>query len=731
MGSKSKSASGESSPVKLVSLGQGEMGRQLSWSDFQALQDRIETLERSNSFRRPEEEEAEGVEEGAPLFRKIANSRNGRDADDEKENVSIEDDGTYELPESTYTLIITENVCSLSFLAAVVACAIAMISLVIVLTNELDNGDADNPLGLPAGVNPEVRMAQFLGVVIGVLMEEEIPLGLEIIAHGLVAQKTTSGEKYSFNRIVMSSLLRLGIGYLFLLTLFLTVIQESDVLDIFFDVLALEFVETIDDVIYGLSKRGFFGRGLKVATNRTHCLVKASTTEATVKIKERLILWANRLIRLVYLFNGGLMIAGLLVLSIKQQNGDFRCQSMSVEFGDNLWEEAVIILDDGTFENRLLLYSHFSGIYVENGTHDGRPKYTEQNKERGVPFPPKSFTAKASLARIVGWSNSPFSPDFFAYFASENLFCDKIDDEAWVFRHERIRTSTNEENEKYPSLAMNATPLLNATTMASASNKNAIVAIKFGIHCEYDRPCQTIRCKRIPSNETLLILPQEVSNFLLFCVESTAEKSRNFTLELLGDKYDDEVNFVEVYGRPVYKVNNLQGIPYSVLRLGFPDDDDVHFEVQHKQSSTIEILPPHKHTDPEYFLDDDFFETNNRSTAFQKLLKNYTFVLRFTGRRWYGQISQPGLTSASLEEEEFHGFWNKIFSGTGEEDNSTLIISDPSLGGSPVGLDFFEMRRRNDIFEGGKYDYDYDPFGVLIPLVPYSGSGFFHCNIDN
>jgi len=401
--------------VKLVSLGQGEIDRKLSWSDFKALQDRIDMLEKSQSSRGGDGEEA-------PLFRNFFGN-NGIETNDEKddetETKSVDDDGTYELPESTYTLMITENICSLSFLAAIVACTIAIFSLVIVLINELDNGDEDNPLGLPAGVTREVRMAQFLGVIIGVLMEEEIPLGLEILAHALVAQRTANSRKYSFNRIVLSSILRLCVGYLFLLSLFLTVIQESDVLDIFFDVLALEFVETIDDVIFGLSKRGFFGRGLKIATHRTHFLVKASTSEATTKMKERLMLWANRFIRLVYLFNGGLMIAGLVVLAIKQQNGDFRCHSMSVQFGDNLWEESLVILDNGTYEKRLLLYSHFSGIYVENGTHDGRPKYTEQNKERGDPF------INTIPAEIV--------------------YCE--DDEAWVFRHERIRTSANEENE--------------------------------------------------------------------------------------------------------------------------------------------------------------------------------------------------------------------------------------------------------------------------------------------
>jgi len=195
--------------VKLVSLGQGEIDRKLSWSDFKALQDRIDMLEKSQSSRGGDGEEA-------PLFRNFFGN-NGIETNDEKddetETKSVDDDGTYELPESTYTLMITENICSLSFLAAIVACTIAIFSLVIVLINELDNGDEDNPLGLPAGVTREVRMAQFLGVIIGVLMEEEIPLGLEILAHALVAQRTANSRKYSFNRALFnpSALRRLPI----------------------------------------------------------------------------------------------------------------------------------------------------------------------------------------------------------------------------------------------------------------------------------------------------------------------------------------------------------------------------------------------------------------------------------------------------------------------------------------------------------------------------------------
>ena len=78
---------------------------------------------------------------------------------------------------------------------------------------------------------------------------------------------------------------------------------------------------------------------------------------------------------------------------------------------------------------------------------------------------------------------------------------------------------------------------------------------------------------------------------------------------------------------------------------------------------------------------------------------------------------------------QYHAFWNNSFSRMGDEDNSTLIISAPSSdSGSPVGIDFYEMRRRNVAFEGGSFDYQYGPFGVLLPLVEYEGSGFFHCN---
>lgn len=76
----------------------------------------------------------------------------------------------------------------------------------------------------------------------------------------------------------------------------------------------------------------------------------------------------KRFIRFVYSFNVCLGIIYLTYLTIKQQEGSYRCTKILVAFGDELWEDAYVTLEeDGIPERRLLIYSHFNGIYEEDG----------------------------------------------------------------------------------------------------------------------------------------------------------------------------------------------------------------------------------------------------------------------------------------------------------------------------------------------------------------------------
>eukprot|EP00577_Skeletonema_sp_RCC1716_P005244 CAMPEP_0113387154 /NCGR_PEP_ID=MMETSP0013_2-20120614/8386_1 /TAXON_ID=2843 ORGANISM="Skeletonema costatum, Strain 1716" /NCGR_SAMPLE_ID=MMETSP0013_2 /ASSEMBLY_ACC=CAM_ASM_000158 /LENGTH=769 /DNA_ID=CAMNT_0000270033 /DNA_START=12 /DNA_END=2318 /DNA_ORIENTATION=+ /assembly_acc=CAM_ASM_000158 len=622
----------------------------------------------------------------------------------------------FPFPESTYTLLITERVLSMPFVVGMITVAGSLMCLSITLMNELDNREDGNHYGLPAGVPKAVRIAQFLGIIIGVLMEEEVPLGLEIIGK-CVEQHMSGGHDFNTSKIVCSCILRVAVGYMFLACLFLTVIQADDVLEIFFDVLALQFVENIDDVVFALCKRGFFGRKLRQASNKEHAF------DPPGRNTHRFSLWMTRFIRLVYCMNAALMLSGISILMVNQDSGKYRCKSKSIAFGDEVWEEAWVKLGtcnidsdcgdgqqclesvesdcgDGQqcqksycYEQRLLIYSHFNGIYVESDgdTHDGRPRYVEHNKEDGSPF----------LETVP----------------AEIIYCEDL--EAWVFRHKNIRTSLDEleENECSWLLKSPQTESFDLIELGqsfwnvwlgqvereypifvgcndcydnagcnhhgkcnSEEQRCECYDTHFGIHCEFERPCEVIR----------------------------SEKDPNTTLHLLHDDADDWVHFVEVYGRPKYISEDMSGIPHGLMRLAEPDTDDKYYGVTYNGTTLTEAetLTPHRHYEDTFFEDDDFFEIHLDKPKFKELMTNYTFVLKYTGRRWYGQIKPPGVTASGFKEAEFHGFWSRTFSGVGVDDNSTVIISGPTAAGSPVGVDFYEMRRRNKAFENGIYDYD-------------------------
>lgn len=73
----------------------------------------------------------------------------------------------FPFPESTFTFLITEDILSIPFLVGLTTFVMSMLCLGITLMNELDNAEDGNPYGLPAGAPKEVRIAQFLGIIIG------------------------------------------------------------------------------------------------------------------------------------------------------------------------------------------------------------------------------------------------------------------------------------------------------------------------------------------------------------------------------------------------------------------------------------------------------------------------------------------------------------------------------------------------------------------------------------
>ena len=195
----------------------------------------------------------------------ISNNYYEGDNDNEGDNDYHENE-SYELPESTYTFLITESFLSYSFFTGILTSILCFCTLGLALADQLKNGNPDNWLGLPPEVSTVVHVARYVAILIAVLNEQEIPTSLELIGKGVEQVPSATGEKISMPRILFSSFLRILVGILFFITMFCCVIQSTSVLEIFFNVLALEFVENIDDALFALSRRGFLGRPLMMAT---------------------------------------------------------------------------------------------------------------------------------------------------------------------------------------------------------------------------------------------------------------------------------------------------------------------------------------------------------------------------------------------------------------------------------------------------------------------------------
>ena len=219
-------------------------------------------------------------------------------------NNSNNEDGdyidNYELPESTYTFLITERIMSFGFVTGILTTILCMMTIGLALADQVKIGGPDNWFGIAPQVSPVVHVARYVAILIAVLNEQEIPTALEIIGKGMEQVSSTASEGISMGRIMFSSSLRMLIGMFFFSTMFCCVIQSTSVLGIFFNVLALAFVENIDDAIFALSRRGFFGRPLMMATRL--CFIKTvkpvrgqPLSTASVRTK--------RFIRFIYFFN--------------------------------------------------------------------------------------------------------------------------------------------------------------------------------------------------------------------------------------------------------------------------------------------------------------------------------------------------------------------------------------------------------------------------------------------
>ena len=108
--------------------------------------------------------------------------------------------------------------------------------------------------------------------------------------------------------------------------MFLVVAQGDEVLGIFYDCLALQFLQILDNMAFGVAKMGVFGRHLKWATSKKIFLMEFDHPPYSGRKAQTLC------VKLLYIFNLAVMFALLLYVNYQQITGQLNCPSITVTF---------------------------------------------------------------------------------------------------------------------------------------------------------------------------------------------------------------------------------------------------------------------------------------------------------------------------------------------------------------------------------------------------------------
>ena len=122
-------------------------------------------------------------------------------------------------------------------------------------------------------------MFAFAGILIALLMEEEIPTALFLLKRISKPILHSKFPELCYWKFVGSCILRFSMGYLFLANVVAILVIAENVLEIFYDVLALQFLQQLDDIAFSVSKIEVLGKTMYLATMVSqmdrlfHCLL--------------------------------------------------------------------------------------------------------------------------------------------------------------------------------------------------------------------------------------------------------------------------------------------------------------------------------------------------------------------------------------------------------------------------------------------------------------------------
>ena len=264
---------------------------------------------------------------------------------------------SFDLPKDTYSFFFTSKMNHPAFLFAILVFAFQAAILIVIQIGMTQSTSDDNRFSVPPGVSRAVRVSQFFALILAPVTQDDF---IQILDSLIVRYDSGVREIFpsaSKTKWVVSNILRGLYGCLYLVIIFTLTMQASATLSVFLNFAALQFISEIDDIGWLLANKGYCGRAIEQMTKKQRGLQTHGKSDNAIAFKNRELRVSAKLPRtlILLLVWAGLFTGGAIIAS-QQKSGKFLCNSVTVLFGDEVWEREADV--------DYLFYSYFSGQYV-------------------------------------------------------------------------------------------------------------------------------------------------------------------------------------------------------------------------------------------------------------------------------------------------------------------------------------------------------------------------------
>ncbi|CAB9497553.1 expressed unknown protein [Seminavis robusta] len=252
-------------------------------------------------------------------------ARTQTEDEDRKEHAMTSD--IYSLMSIVPVFSVSFSFAGLVFAAQFILAALALVDLVDFSADPIETNGVRNPTSIPPDVSIEVKIAQFIGVLLisnFAAGQGDLFVGFTHLLYGYDSETIKEYPHATFTKWYLAGTCQFLVGILLTADLMVLMFRSTSVVELCLNFAALHFVQDIDDVAFTVASMGLITRRVRKDCDRVgNVMIHTKKKRQKDGVRRAFLL----------IFTISLYIPAIIVTSW-QWSGRFMCQRLYIQFGD-------------------------------------------------------------------------------------------------------------------------------------------------------------------------------------------------------------------------------------------------------------------------------------------------------------------------------------------------------------------------------------------------------------